>query len=298
MLPFPQEHSVSSRSQSPEALSRPAALLRVHLSELTPSLAHLGERLALAAAHDLPVLLTGETGTGKTMLARLIHEHSARRRHRFMVVPCGAIAPGLLEAEFFGHARGAFTGAAQAREGRFAAVGAGTLLLDEIDTLPLDRQTSLLRVVETGEFEPVGSDQTQRCRARIIAASNWQLEECIEKGAFRRDLYYRLNPLTLHLPPLRERVEDIAPLACHFAARFSVKYCKPAPVLHPRTLEVLRAFPWPGNIRQLENVIHQTIVTCEGSEILPEHLPALGRSRAAVPNVASAPMEPSLSKNR
>lgn len=248
-------------------------VLTARLDRHTPALVHLAEPLAAATAHDVPVLLTGETGTGKTMLARLIHEHSARGRHPLTVVPCSALSSTLLASEFFGHAKGAFSGAARARVGRFAAAGEGTLLLEEVDTLPLDRQASLLRVVETGEFEQVGSNDTRVCRARILATSNWHLEDSVEKGRFRRDLYYRLNTLSVHLPPLRERPRDIAPLACLFAARFGSKYGKSI-WIPAGTLRALQAFSWPGNIRQLENVVHQAVLVCDGPEVLVEHLPA------------------------
>src|SRR5204862_3540762 len=147
------------------------------------------------------VLLTGETGTGKTYLARLIHEYSPRRKEPFLVVPCGALAANLIESEFFGHTKGAFTGADRPKVGKFAAAGEGSILLDEIDALGLEQQANLLRVIETGEYEPVGSNETSRSQARLVVASNWDLEEAVEAGKFRRDLYYRLNVMSFHLPP-------------------------------------------------------------------------------------------------
>ena len=170
----------------------------------TPSLLPLVERIAIAAVHDVTVLLTGETGTGKTHLAHLMHDCSPRKAQPFVVVPCGAQTANLIESAFFGHVRGAFTGADRDKVGKFEAAGNGTILLDEIDSLGLEQQTSLLRVIETGEFEPVGSNETRHCTARIIVASNWDLEEAVRQGKFRQDLYYRLNVMSFHLPPLRE----------------------------------------------------------------------------------------------
>ncbi len=257
----------------------------------TPSLLPLAERIALAATHDVTVLLNGETGTGKTFLARLVHEHSPRKQYRFLTVPCGAIAANLIESEFFGHARGAFTGADRSKVGKFSAVGDGTLLLDEIDTLGLEQQATLLRVIETGEFEPVGSIDTQRCTARLIVASNLNLEEAVERGKFRADLYFRLNVMSFHLPPLRERVQDIAPLARGMAARFNLKFNKELFDLSPEALAALELFPWPGNIRQLENVIQHAVLVSSGPELLVQHLPQPLQDHAVL-NQGQAPPAP------
>ncbi len=274
----------------PGAGSDPDAdLLSRDLLHQTPSLLPMAQTLSLAACHDVTVLLTGETGTGKTYLAQLIHHHSPRRAERFLVVPCGALAPGVIESEFFGHARGAFTGADRAKAGKFEVAGGGTILLDEVDTLGLEQQAKLLRVIETGEYEPVGSNETRRCKARIIATSNRNLEEAVESGRFRQDLYYRLNVLSFYLPPLRERRQDVAPLARMLAARFSGKFLRELFALSPEAQETLEAFGWPGNIRQLENVVQQAVLMSKGMELLPEHLPACVREVADQPPVGRAP---------
>jgi two-component system response regulator HydG len=239
----------------------------------TPSLIPLVERLALAAAHEVTVLLTGETGTGKTFLARLIHDCSSRRDEPFVTVPCGAQPANLIESAFFGHAKGAFTGADRAKIGKFEAAGNGTILLDEIDTLGMEQQAALLRVIETGEFEPVGSNETRHCTARIIVASNWDLEEAVSAGKFRQDLYYRLNVMSFHLPPLRERIQDIAPLARSLVARFNTKFHKELFDISLLAMDALESFPWPGNIRQMENFIQQAVLVSTGPELLLEHLP-------------------------
>jgi DNA-binding NtrC family response regulator len=267
----------------------PAAVDILSKLRQTPSLAPLADRLALAAAYDAPVLLTGETGTGKTHLARLIHENSPRRGQPLLVVPCGALAAGVIMSELFGHVRGAFTGADRARVGKFGAAGSGTLLLDEIDALPLETQAALLRVIETGEFEPLGSNDTQLCRARVIAASNWDLEEAVARGKFRLDLYYRLNVLSFHLPPLRERRQDIEALARGMVAHFAGKFCKPLSAISPGALVALESFPWPGNIRQLENAVQQAVLLSSGPDLLEEHLPACVRHAVLAPQVSSSP---------
>ena len=253
--------------------------IRRRLLALTPSLAPLQPQLEIAAAHDVTVLIEGETGTGKTHLAKLIHDCSARAGERFLQVPCGALAPPLIASEFFGHAKGAFTGADAAKVGKFAAAGRGTLLLDEIDTLGLDHQASLLRVIETGEFEPVGSNETQYCQARIVAATNWDLADAVERGTFRRDLYYRLHVVTLHLPPLRARPQDVGPLARGMVARYAGRFNKKLIEVGADAVAALEQFPWPGNIRQLENVVQQAVLTCPGETLTLAHLPAAVAAR-------------------
>jgi PAS domain S-box-containing protein len=212
------------------------------------------------APTDATVLVLGETGTGKELVARAIHDASARRDKRLVRVNCAAIPETLIESEFFGHEKGAFTGAATRREGRFAQADGGTLFLDEVGELPLDLQAKLLRVLQEGEFEPLGSERTQKVNVRVVAATNRRLEDEIAAGRFREDLYYRLNVFPIRLPPLRERGDDIALLAETFVARFAQRMGRRFDPLDEDALRLLRGYTWPGNVRELQNVIERALI--------------------------------------
>ncbi len=239
-----------------------------------PQMFDMIDELKVAAAHDVTVLLIGETGCGKTYLARLIHEMSPMNQEQMYTVACGALPPDLIESELFGYVRGAFTGAEKDREGKFAAAGRGTLLLDEIDVLPLEQQAKLLRVIETGEYEQVGSNETHHSHARLVVASNYDLEQLVAGGTFRRDLYYRLNVLKFYLPPLRERPADIEFLARNFALMHSRKHNIQLREIDTRFLQALKAYSWPGNIRELENVIRRSVLYCRRGVLSLEDLPS------------------------
>ncbi len=211
------------------------------------------------------VLLTGESGTGKEVLARWIHDHSRRQSSPYIRINCAALPAPLIESELFGHERGSFTGAVQARQGRLAAAGDGTVLLDEISEMDLGLQAKLLRVLEEEEFQPVGRDTSLPLRARFIATSNRELKAEIRDGKFREDLYYRLNVLHLHLPPLRERRADIRALVQHFIATFRDEAMHAIQGIDRDALAMLIQHPWPGNIRQLRNVVHRACVVSESS---------------------------------
>ena len=209
---------------------------------------------------DTAVLLTGETGTGKELIARAIHNASPRKERALVKLNCGAIPQGMVESELFGHERGAFTGALQRRIGRFEVANKGTLFLDEVGELPLDTQVKLLRVLQEQEFERVGSTTSQRVDVRVVAATNRDLEAEVADGRFRLDLFYRLNVFPVHVPALRERVDDIPLLVKHFLAVFQRKFCKPLHAVTDGCMMRLQAYSWPGNVRELQNVIERACV--------------------------------------
>jgi DNA-binding NtrC family response regulator len=251
------------------------------LTTFTPEMFDMMDELKVAARHNVTVLLIGETGSGKTFLARLIHELSDRQEERFCTVACGALPPDLIESELFGNVKGAFTGADRDREGKFAAAGRGTLLLDEIDVLPPEQQAKLLRVIETGEYEPVGSNETQYSQARLVVASNYNLEELVRAGSFRTDLYYRLNILNFRLLPLRNRPWDIEYLARKFALEHGRTHNIQLRSIEPAFLETLRAYHWPGNIRELENVVRRAVLYCHRGVLNVGDLPSSIRASVA-----------------
>jgi Nif-specific regulatory protein len=237
-----------------------------------PAVLDVYRLIRLAAPRTANVLLIGETGTGKELIARAVHKLSKRSDGPYIRVNCGALHENLLESELFGHVKGAFTGAVENKTGRFEAAHGGTIFLDEINSMSAKLQVKLLRVLQEREFERVGESRTIRVDVRVIAATNAALEDLVEQGQFREDLYYRLNVVPIALPPLRDRREDIEPLARFFAKRYAEQNKLPVPDLTPEVVTALRAYDWPGNVRELENAVERLIVLAGDGPLSAEHL--------------------------
>ncbi len=247
------------------------------------SLLYVLDMAARAAQTDATVLIHGETGTGKELLAKAVHFNSRRREKPFVTINCGAIPKDLLESELFGHVKGSFTGAVAHRKGKVESADGGTLFLDEIGEMPLELQVKLLRLIQQGEIEKVGAPSASTVDVRIIAATHRDLEAMIEDGTFREDLYYRLSVIPLELPPLRERLDDIPQLVEHFFSKLKQKHGRESLVLPISLMPYFSNYRWPGNIRELENIIERLIVLTPGNEITVSHLPAfLRREHASV----------------
>ncbi|MCX8117269.1 MAG: sigma-54 dependent transcriptional regulator [Desulfobacterota bacterium] len=236
--------------------------------------------IAKVAPTDSTVLIHGQSGTGKELIARAIHYNSPRRDKQFVTVDCAVLAENLLESELFGHIRGSFTGAVTTKPGLFEVADGGTLFLDEIGNISLAIQAKLLRVLQEREFTPVGGTKSKKVDIRLIAATNKDLEKMIQEGTFREDLYYRLNIVPIFLPPLKERQEDIPALAMHFLKKYSEEMGKSIKGFTPEAMERLMKYPWPGNVRELENVIERTVVMMDEEMVRVEHLILPGQKRA------------------
>lgn len=256
------------RRQLSEAAAGPEILGR------SPAISAMREIIATVAPTEATVLITGESGTGKELVARAVHGASARAGKPLVTVNCAALAENLLESELFGHERGAFTGADRRREGRFLQADGGTLFLDEIGEMEPGLQVKILRVLQEKEIERVGGTGCRKVDVRIVAATNRDLEAAVAAGTFREDLYYRLNVIPIHLPPLRERGRDVLLLARHFLGRFCRKKERPPLELSPLVQRILLAYAWPGNVRELENVMERLSVLVDGHLVAPEDLPA------------------------
>lgn len=262
---------------------------RRHIISRSQAMEAVLNQACLVADGEAPVLIQGDSGTGKELLARAIHEAGARRERPFMAINCGAIPETLLESELFGHTQGSFTGAAGNHEGLFQAARGGTLLLDEISDMPLASQAKLLRVLQEKEVRPLGSAQTVPVDVRIISATHSDLDQAVAQGRFREDLYYRLNVVTLELPPLSDRREDIPLLAAHFISKIRQRTGKELEGFSPEATELLLAAAWPGNVRQLQNIVEQTAVLAT-TPIIPASLvqKALRQKPREIPSFAEA----------
>jgi len=263
----------------------------------SPVMRRLRQLILKVAPTDATVLLTGESGTGKEMVARELYRNSPRKSAPFIKVNCAAVSETLMESEFFGHERGAFTGATDRREGRFELANGGTLLLDEISEIPLHLQAKLLRVLQEKEFERVGGNKTIKCNVRILATSNRDLLHSVAEGKFRQDLYYRLNVFPIHVPPLRERADDVLLLADAFLKRYARKHGVKSPGWAPETVASIRGYNWPGNVRELQNTVERAVILAEAGRPIPPSLlnlpvmaTAASASAPAVAPVAAAPV--------
>jgi DNA-binding NtrC family response regulator len=249
----------------------------------SPPMVEIGKQIGKVAGSNAPVLIRGETGTGKELVARAIHTHSPRKSRQFVAMNCTAIPEQLLESELFGHEKGAFTGADKLRKGVFEHANGGTVFLDEVGHMPEPMQAKLLRVLENGEITRVGANEPIKVDVRILSATNRDLEEAIRQGTFREDLFYRLDRLRIRLPPLRERGDDLRLLTDYFIQKSAEGNGRPVPTLHPDAWAKLKAYPWPGNIRELTNVLARAVVMCRGRQILPGEIELRPRDPAAVP---------------
>src|SRR5215468_6713236 len=233
----------------------------------SPPMRHISEQVSVVAPTNATVLILGESGTGKELVAREIHKASSRRDGPMVKVNCAAVPRDLFESEFFGHVKGAFTGALRDRVGRFELANAGTLFLDEVSEIPIELQSKLLRAIQEGEYERVGSNKTLKTDVRLVAATNRNLLEEVRRGRFREDLYYRLNVFPVSLAPLRERKSDIPLLAAHFTERACKEFNKTLCLISPAALAILKAYDWPGNVRELQNVVERAVITARGGPI-------------------------------
>ncbi len=253
-----------------------------------PAMREVYKAVGRVAAQDVPVLITGESGTGKELIARAIYQHGRRSKAPFFALNCAAIPENLLESELFGHEKGAFTGADRRRIGRFEQCNGGTLFLDEIGDMPPALQAKMLRILQEQTFERVGGSETVKTDVRIISATHRDLKARSADGTFRGDLYYRLGVFSVHLPPLRERGDDLAVLVGYFVRRFSREFGRDVREVHEETMNRLRAYPWPGNLRELQSVLKQALLRATGSVLLPAMLPELTTEPASVA-VADSP---------
>jgi len=258
----------------------------------TPAIQQVFQTIKKIAPTDSTVLITGETGVGKELVAREIHSGSQRRDHPFVKVNCAAIPESLLESDLFGHEKGAFTGAVTAKPGRFEIAHKGTILLDEIGEMPLHLQAKLLGVIQDKSFDRVGGVKTIKVDIRIIAATNQDLQTATQAGKFRSDLFYRLNVVPIHIPPLRERKDDLIPLVGYFLKKFTGKYSKKINNVSPEVMATFSNYDWPGNIRELENVLERMVLMAETDTLTPDQLPA--EIRGAVSTVEAPTLKEKL----
>jgi transcriptional regulator with GAF, ATPase, and Fis domain len=278
LVPNHPPKRLSSEHPSPESVIESGSIVGS-----SRALREVMEQVDAVASTDATVLISGESGTGKELLAKEVHRRSRRCNRPFVKVNCSAIPREIFESEFFGHAQGAFTGAVRERPGRFQIADGGTILLDEVGELPLDMQAKLLRVLQEGEYERVGEDRTRKVDVRMIAATNQNLADEVRARRFRQDLFYRLNVFPLELPPLRARKDDIPPLATYALARISKRHRMAAPSLTPQDIACLQQYDWPGNIRELQNVIERAVILSRGVRL---------RLEVALPHIGGATGKP------